>query len=38
MYGLLSDVMVAGLIGVVVAGLACGIYLVWKGLEGILKD
>jgi hypothetical protein len=38
MYGFLSDVMVAGLIGVCVAGLAAGIYLIWQGLSGILKD
>lgn len=38
MYGWLSDVMVAGLCGVVIAGLAAGIYLIWKGLSGILND
>jgi hypothetical protein len=37
MYGILSDVMVAGLIGVCVAGLVAGIYLTWKGLSGIWK-
>jgi hypothetical protein len=37
MYGILSDVMVAGLIGVCVVGLVAGIYLVYKGLSGILK-
>ena len=38
MYGFLSDVMVAGLIAVCVTGLVMGIYLIWRGLSGILKD
>lgn len=38
MYGFFSDVLIAGLIAVCFTGLAVGIYLVYKGLSGILKD
>jgi hypothetical protein len=33
-----SDVMVEGLCGVCVVGIVAGIWLIWQGLSGILKD
>lgn len=38
MYGFLSDVMLAGIFAACATGLIAGIWLVYKGLSGILKD